>query len=599
MTEEAKLNTEEETIEFEGGAARGPNGISAEDSDVFRDAIFPTDRQSPIRPKSSADSDASSVESMSNRRNNSDEMNLTREQMTTFADVITQSFASAMKAQASTEKASNVPSSFKMPPLGVTGNTLSSGLEVLHAPRSGKAQANAGVTSKHSRGDNDSSRLKRKKIVTVALTDKLACNNVLSIITSDDLGRHDLAVDCSQWQVAIRGFKRVLIENDMMTPFMIPSKFDINDPSVIQGPFTSLLDDFHKIPDELAQLWQQYLCKHAAPVELESDTWAVTIMEKSMTPELKTLVFDDIQDLDSSANGAITMFKLASNHMVMRNQESIDALQDWLRNFDIRKVKGENVSIASTQVKAVIRALDDFGLPTNALRCILDGFAHASSEPFKQLCVTLSTMNRSVLMQNMQTSQTVKQKCFAVLKDLETTYIDLSTGHKWEGVGNTESASAFVAQPLQEVVTTHEQAYAMAARQKIPFEEWVKDKTCHACGKTGHIKPDCPDNKGSGRFNGKGGGGRGRGGGRGEGRGRGGGGREGHRAKSYRDERRFKKAYKLALETMENEEDTSSGDESNASASPRANVAGVVDDEKESIDSLAAHAARMYSSLKD
>ena len=50
---------------------------------------------------------------------------------------------------------------------------------------------------------------------------------------------------------------------------------------------------------------------------------------------------------------------------------------------------------------------------------------------------------------------------------------------------------------------------------------------------------------------------------------------------------------------MEDGDDTSSGDESNASTSPRANVAGVENDEKESIDSLAAHVARMYSSLKD
>ena len=265
--------------------------------------------------------------------------------------------------------------------------------------------------------------------------------------------------------------------------------------------------------------------------------------------------------------------------------------------------------MACTQVKAVIRALGGFDLPINALRCILDGFAHASSEPFKQLCVMLSTMNSSVLIQSMHTNQTVKQKCFAVLKDLETTYIDLSTGHKWNGVGQTNSA--FVAQPFQEIITV-EQAYAMAARAKIPFEEWVKNATCHGCGQTGHIKPQCPEKGGNQRFNGKSGGGRGRGGGRGEGRGegrgggrgegrdRGGGGQGlGRRIQRDKQERRFKKAYKIALETMEDGDDTSSGDESIPSTSPRANVAGVENDEKESIDSLAAHAARMYSSLKD
>ena len=47
--------------------------------------------------------------------------------------------------------------------------------------------------------------------------------------------------------------------------------------------------------------------------------------------------------------------------------------------------------------------------------------------------------------------------------------------------------------------------------------------------------------------------------------------------------------------------DTSSGNESVVSASPRANLATTSedDDKDDSVDSLAAHAARMYSSLKD
>ena len=436
--------------------------------------------------------------------------------------------------------------------------------------------------------------MKRKKAVCVALDNKLACNNVLSILTSDDLGKHDLATDCQQWQVGINGFIDVLTEHDMLTPFMIPEKFDIDDPTSLSGPFTNLLVDFHKVSDERVQLWQQYLRTHAAPVELESDSWAVLILVKSMTPELKTLVNDDIQDLDKSMTGAVTMFKLVSNHMVLRNQETIDSLHEWLRGFDIRKINGENVSVASTQCKAVIRALDGFGLPANALRCILDGFAHASNESFKQLCTTLSTMNRSNIMQGMQPNLTVKQKCFLVLKDLESTYIDLSTGHKWDGVSH--SNAAFVTQLMDE---DSYEAYAMAAREnKIPFEEWVKTINCHSCGKKGHITPNCPDKK---QFAGRGGGGRsGDSGGRGRGNQRGQGGGNDHRSKRDRNERRFKKTYKIALESLE-DVDTSSGNESVVSASPRANLATTSedDDKDDSVDSLAAHAARMYSSLKD
>ena len=132
----------------------------------------------------------------------------------------------------------------------------------------------------------------------------------------------------------------------MLTPFLIPDRFDLDDTSFTRGLFTNLIDNFHGIPDKKALLWQQYLCKHAAPVELESNTWAVEITQKSMTNELKTLVFDDLENLDSSATGAITMFKTMANHMVLRNQETIDALHEQICKFDICKVNGGNVSVA-------------------------------------------------------------------------------------------------------------------------------------------------------------------------------------------------------------------------------------------------------------
>ena len=56
-----------------------------------------------------------------------------------------------------------------------------------------------------------------------------------------------------------------------------------------------------------------------ASVELASDSWAVDIMEKSMTSELKTLLLDDLENLGMAASDAITMFDIMTNRMVLRN----------------------------------------------------------------------------------------------------------------------------------------------------------------------------------------------------------------------------------------------------------------------------------------
>lgn len=84
------------------------------------------------------------------------------------------------------------------------------------------------------------------------MSDKLACNNVLSLISADDVEKHNLAADCQQWQIGLRSFKKVLTENDMLTPYLIPETFDLDDPTLTKGPFTNLIDDFHAVFDEKA-----------------------------------------------------------------------------------------------------------------------------------------------------------------------------------------------------------------------------------------------------------------------------------------------------------------------------------------------------------
>ena len=201
-------------------------------------------------------------------------------------------------------------------------------------------------------------------------------------------------------------------------------------------------------------------------------------------------------------------------------------------------------------------------------------------------------MNRSVLMRNQFVDKSVKQRCFDVLKDLEAIYIDLSTGHKWNGAG--DNSSAFPTWFTDETAEAH----AMAARHLIPFDEWVKTAECRICKKKGHIAPKCPDRdnaRGNGRQNDQ------RGGGnndqRGDGNQRGCGNQRGHRSQKTQEDRRFKKAYKASIETLAR--DSSSDEESDASASLKANLAETVNDSdgSDSVGSLAAHAARMYSLL--
>jgi len=38
----------------------------------------------------------------------------------------------------------------------------------------------------------------------------------------------------------------------MLTPFMIPHEFDVDHPTVIRGPFTNIVENFHEVTLERA-----------------------------------------------------------------------------------------------------------------------------------------------------------------------------------------------------------------------------------------------------------------------------------------------------------------------------------------------------------
>ena len=113
------------------------------------------------------------------------------------------------------------------------------------------------------------------------------------------------------------------------------------------------------------------------------------------------------------------------------NQESIDALHEYLRTFDIRNVDGENVGIACSRLKAIVRALDNDGLPANVVHNWLNGFSHASSTQFKELCITLRSLHSSSMDNEIIGRMGKKQQCFLIFNDLETNFNDQTTGKKW------------------------------------------------------------------------------------------------------------------------------------------------------------------------
>ena len=57
--------------------------------------------------------------------------------------------------------------------------------------------------------------------------------------------------------------------------------------------------------------------------------------------------------------------------MVQNNQESRNAMLEFINTFDIQKFPDENVTTASLHIKAIAQSLGPTKLPTDIVGCIL------------------------------------------------------------------------------------------------------------------------------------------------------------------------------------------------------------------------------------
>lgn len=368
--------------------------------------------------------------------------------------------------------------------------TTSTGLTLRRDPRTSQEQQTVRTLSKHDRGKTAAERLKTKKLACTALPNKLCVSTIMDLTSATEIDEHSIAADCKRWQESLRGLKERFRTFDMVSIFMIPVHFDPYE-GTVQSPYHNLLEEYGQIPFEACQLWQTFLRRVASDEDMESDVWAQTIMTKSMDKDLLSTVMDDFERLKEDEQGSVTMFKIMIDIMVIQNQEALDAMHNFIRNFDIREYDGQNVVRGASHLKAVIRALGPTQMPANATRSIVNGFAQADNDEFKQLCQSSGAMFSSTILSASLPSHIrddPAQSCLALLRDFVQRYQQLVTAKKWNGA--TQQASTFKATSDEAMIEQDHTAFAA----RLPFEEWVKNIRCNGCGETGHIKPDCPKN---------------------------------------------------------------------------------------------------------
>jgi len=208
-----------------------------------------------------------------------------------------------------------------------------------------------------------------------------------------------------------------------------------------------------------------------------------------MDKNLRSEVESDMSMFPSIKRGAVTMLRCIIKRLVVKNQEAKDALESYIKDFNITNFPGENVPSACLRLKAVAKALGNDALPSNVIRKVLDGFAKSSTKAFNEVCSSQIAMRRATFYKDALKKISLQTQLVDVLNDLENTYLELVGGKQWHGVGHAgmTQGSSFQAS------TYEDDTRALAAKLKIPWEDWVKiHGVCHHCGEKGHIRPKCP-----------------------------------------------------------------------------------------------------------
>jgi hypothetical protein len=353
------------------------------------------------------------------------------------------------------------------------------------------------VLHNYDRGDTPLAWQKTCEKVVCAIKPEIQTCKISRILTSNYENSYDVATDALSSQTIIQGINWYIIQYDFLSIIMIPhgisSAFT---PTSINSltKWLHAIDVFDRLEDHRYSAWQEFILRHGTDVEIKSNDWLKGTLLQFMEVTLCAEGESDLQGLPVNHRGAVTMLCFIIKRLINCNQEAWDALEDYVKTFDICNFPGKNVPTAFLKLKAVINVLGD-KTPSNAIRTILEGFAHASTDTFTDVCKSKIAMRSDSIYTSLLDKVPLCSQVSLTLDNLEQKYQQLITANKWEGVGHVgmdnhnKSAFKATANPDNE-----EQSYATYVNNKatlLKFDKWAKYQTCHHCGNKGHIRPNC------------------------------------------------------------------------------------------------------------
>jgi hypothetical protein len=104
--------------------------------------------------------------------------------------------------------------------------------------------------------------------------------------------------------------------------------------------FKDAINDWQTLEDKEYFDWQGFLLHYGSHEETTSDNWLDNVLLMLMETTLQAEVESDIISIPKQQCGSITTLRCIIKRMVMKNQEAKDALNNYIREFDITEFPG-------------------------------------------------------------------------------------------------------------------------------------------------------------------------------------------------------------------------------------------------------------------
>jgi hypothetical protein len=286
------------------------------------------------------------------------------------------------------------------------------------------------ILCKHDHGSDAISCKKTRDKVVKSLDLKISAGNISRLLTSTGNAEYDVAADALSWQTTLKYIRHFCSQYNMTSLIMIPQDVQLSKPHLVAKAtvFKDAIRNWQDMDDQDYFLWQEFILCFGTVIEIESDNWLDDILHLLMEKILHAEVNLDINSIPKHQAGLITTLHCIIKRMVIKNQEAKDALENYIRSFDITKFPGENVPNACLCLKAVAGALGDNDLPTNTIRKVLEGFAKLLTTSFNNFCSSQIALRRGSFYMNLMRGTPLQAQLNDLLNDLEVTNLDLVEG---------------------------------------------------------------------------------------------------------------------------------------------------------------------------